>query len=660
MDKHLIMGTAGHVDHGKTALITALTGTDCDTHKEEKERGITINLGFAHLEITDEISIGIVDVPGHKDFIKTMVAGAYGIDFVLLVIAADSGIMPQTREHFNILKMLGIRHGLIALNKADLVDEEMLELAKLEIMEFLEGSPLETSPVVAVSSVTGQGIDVLKAELAKLTSHIPPKKPGLIFRMYVDRIFNVRGIGIVVTGSVLEGETVVGQELFLLPGHHDKVRVKNIERHGIPVKKTSAGDRAALNLSGLKYDDFERGMLLSGKSLHETVMIDAVIELFEGKHRIGVWSHHIFHTGTFTSKARIHLITKDELSGGETVAAQIHLEKPAILLTNDRFILRNTSNDLTFGGGIIIDAQPLHHKRRTEKLKRNLETLAQAITDSGNLAGLISLEVRKANTPLTVEQVAARLGKPPDEIEHAIAEGEGLPETYVFDEKKYFVGEAYLRRMMDDIYKSLQTKHAQNPMSETGLDIRELAGKVKMTGGFEIFLLENILKKMLAEGTLKMVGNTFALRSHEVKPDRKTADQLQWLEETIEQAGMQRSAFSELEAVAQTRNIRKGQLVMLLQYLAANDKIFFNGEDVLHNSLLTEIRRTLLRKLNESPRGINEKEFRLLVNGTKKIIQTLISLFVREGIIEKKTFYLHITEKGQEFLKSNDSFLGEL
>jgi selenocysteine-specific elongation factor len=653
MTKHLIMGTAGHVDHGKTALIAVLTGTDCDTHKEEKERGITINLGFAHLEITDEISIGIVDVPGHKDFIKTMVAGAYGIDFVLLVIAADSGIMPQTREHFNILKMLGISHGLIALNKADLVDEEMLELARLEIMEFLEGSPLEASPVVAVSSVTGHGIDVLKAELAKLTSHIPPKKPGVVFRMYADRIFNVRGIGIVVTGSVLEGETVVGQELFLLPGHHDKVRVKNIERHGLPVEKASAGDRAALNLSGLKYDDFERGMLLSGKSLNETVMIDAVIELFEGKHRIGVWSHHIFHTGTFSSKARIHLITKDELAGGETAVAQIHLEKPGIVLANDRFILRNTSNDLTFGGGIIVDAQPLHHKRRTEKLKTNLETLAQAITDSRNMAGLISLEVRKANSPLTVDQVAARLGRPPDEIEQAFTEGEGLPEMYVFDEKKYLVDEAYLYRIKDDIEKSLQTSHAQNPMSETGLDIRELAGKVKMTGSFEIFLLEKILEKMLAEGALKRVGNTVALRAHEVKLDRKTAEQLQWLEETIEQSGMQRSAYNELEAIAQTRNIRKGQLVMMLQYLAANDKIFFNGEDVLHNSLLTEIRRTLLRKLNESPRGINEKEFRLLVNGTKKIIQTLISLFVREGVIEKKTFYLHITEKGKEILKSN-------
>lgn len=646
------MGTAGHVDHGKTALIAALTGTDCDTHKEEKERGITINLGFAHLELTDELSIGIVDVPGHKDFIKTMVAGVFGIDFVLLVIAADSGIMPQTKEHFNILKMLGIKHGIIVLNKADLVDEEMLELAKLEVMEFLEGSPLEVSPVVAVSSVTGDGIDELKAELARLTSHIPPKKPGSVFRMYVDRIFNVRGIGIVVTGSVLEGETNVGQELYLLPGNHDKVKVKNIERHGIQVETASAGDRAALNLSGLKYDDFERGMLLTGKNLNETVMLDASIELFEGKHRIGIWSHHIFHTGTFTSKARIHLITNDELTGGEHAVVQIHLEKPAILLTNDRFILRNTSNDSTIGGGTIIDAQPLHHKRRTEKLKTTLETLAKTITESGNLAGLISLEVRKANAPLTVDQVATRLGRSPDEIEQSVSEDNELLEIFVFDGKKFLVDDAYLLRIKDDIDKSLQTKHAQNPMSEAGLEVRELAGKMKLNSGFEIFLLEKILDKLRSEGALKRVGNTFALKSHEVKLDRKTSDLLEWLEETIERSGMQRATFNEVEAIAQIKNIRKGQLLMMLQYLAANDKIFFNGEDVLHKSLLTKIRQTLLHKLTESPRGINEKEFRLLISGTKKIIQTLIALFVREGIIEKKTFYLHITEKGRKFLQS--------
>jgi selenocysteine-specific elongation factor len=401
--KHLILGTAGHVDHGKTALIKALTGIDCDTHKEEKERGITINLGFAHLELTDEISIGIVDVPGHRDFIKTMVAGAYGIDFVLLVIASDSGIMPQTREHFNIIKMLGIRYGLVVINKADLVDDDTMELAKLEAMELLESSPLENAPVIAVSAVNGAGIETLKSELLKIAVVIPEKSYASGFRMYIDRIFNVKGIGIVVTGSVLEGGVSVSEDLHLLPGGHGKLKVKSIERHGRQVDKVTAGDRAALNLSGLKYDDFERGMILSSKLLQETNMLDAQVELFPGNIRIGTWSQQIFHTGTFTSKARVHLITKNELHSGEKAVAQIQLEKPAILLANDRFIIRNTSSDMTVGGGIILDPNPLHHRRRTEKLKNTMQNFAQIMSDQQNLGEIVRFELQKSNTPLSLD-----------------------------------------------------------------------------------------------------------------------------------------------------------------------------------------------------------------------------------------------------------------
>jgi selenocysteine-specific elongation factor len=231
------MGTAGHVDHGKTSLIKALTGIDGDTHKEEKKRGITINLGFSHLDLDDKISLGIVDVPGHKDFVKTMIAGAHGIDFVLLVIAADSGIMPQTREHFNIIKMLGIKHGLIALNKSDLVDDETIELAKLEIMEFVDNSTLEHAPIVPVSATTGFGLEALKSVIKRVAEKVDTKTTTNQFRMYVDRIFNVKGIGIVVTGSVLGGEASIGEELFLLPGSHNKLKIKGLERHGRQVEK---------------------------------------------------------------------------------------------------------------------------------------------------------------------------------------------------------------------------------------------------------------------------------------------------------------------------------------------------------------------------------------------------------------------------------------
>lgn len=647
MAKHLIMGTAGHVDHGKTSLIRALTGIDCDTHKEEKERGITINLGFAHLELTDDLSLGIVDVPGHKDFIKTMVAGVHGIDFVLLVIAADSGIMPQTREHFNIIKMLGVKHGLIALNKADLADDDMIELAKLEIMEFVEGSALENAPIVPVSSITGLGIAELRQEITKVAASISEKSHSTLFRMYIDRIFNLRGVGIVVTGSVLGGEVIASQEIYLMPGKYGKLKVKSLERHGKPVEKVSAGDRAAINLSGLKYEDFERGMLLAGEPLPEITLLDAQVELFPGNQRIGLWSQMIFQTGTFSSKAKIHLLTKNEIAGNETAVAQIQLEKPAILLNHDRFILRNTSNDLTIGGGIILDNRPLHHRRRTEKLRQNLEVLALAITSQQNLNAIIRLEIEKANKPILIENLAALLTKSIPEIEAAVSQSDLQSSLIEFEGNKYFVSESFSGKISTKIIEALRAWHAQNPLKEHGLEVREIAGKLKMTGNFDLFLLGKILGKMHSDKLLRKVETTYVLKEHQVKFDRKMQDQITWLEDTIHRSGMQRSSINELESIALTQSIKKGQLVMYLQYLAANGKIYFNGEDILHSTLVDKIRRTLLLKLNESPRGINEKEFRLLVDGTKKAIQALITLFVQEGIIEKQTFYLLITEKGK-------------
>lgn len=650
--KHLILGTAGHVDHGKTALIKALTGIDCDTHKEEKERGITINLGFAHLELSDEISIGIVDVPGHRDFIKTMVAGAYGIDFVLLVIAADNGIMPQTKEHFNIIKMLGVRHGVVAINKSDLVDEDMLELAKLEAMELLEASPLEDAPVIAVSSVTGTGIENLKSELLKIASSIPEKSHTSGFRMYIDRIFNVRGIGIVVTGSVLEGEVNLGGELNLLPGGHGKLKVKGIERHGKQVEKVTAGDRAALNLSGLKYIDFERGMILSSDPLKETTMIDAQVELFPGNFRIGSWSHQIFHTGTFTSSARVHLITENELHGGEKAVAQIHLEKPAILLANDRFILRNSSSDITFGGGMILDPNPLHHRRRTEKLKSSMHQLATILTSRENMHEMIRFELQKSNKPLALDQLSRNLAKPESDLLQVLQATPGLSNLYHYEGKDYLADEIHVNKIENTISGILQSHHQQNPLDESGIGAQELAGKLNFnTKNFDFFFLNQVLEKMLLSRKLKLVGKSYALKDHTVTFDRNAEEQVNLVEEMIIDSGMERSLLREVEALAQQKQIRKNQLYSLLQHLAAKGRIYLIGEDVLHASIVDKARKDLLLSLSVNPRGINEKEFRTLIDGTKKGVQLLITLFLKEGIISKQTFYLHITEKGRTLLK---------
>ncbi|MEA2096189.1 MAG: selenocysteine-specific translation elongation factor, partial [Candidatus Cloacimonadota bacterium] len=258
--KHLIMGTAGHVDHGKTTLIKALTGYDCDTHKQEKERGITINLGFSHIDLPNGNSVGIVDVPGHADFIKTMVAGACGIDFVLLVIAADEGIMPQTKEHLEIMKTLGITNGIIVLNKIDLVDEELIELATEEVMDFVKDSFLNDASIIQVSSQTKQGINELINEISTLIDPIPQRKIEGLFRMYIDRIFTQEGFGTIVNGSIISGTISKNEPVFLLPNEKE-LRIRRLEHHGKEVSQVSAGDRASFNLVGFKQKDFKHGMV---------------------------------------------------------------------------------------------------------------------------------------------------------------------------------------------------------------------------------------------------------------------------------------------------------------------------------------------------------------------------------------------------------------
>jgi selenocysteine-specific elongation factor len=644
------MGTAGHVDHGKTSLIKALTGIDCDTHTEEKERGITINLGFAHLYLHDGTSIGIVDVPGHKDFIKTMVSGASGIDFVLLVIAADSGVMPQTREHFNIMRMLGVSGGIIALNKADLVDEDMLELAKLEIMEFTEGTILEDAPVVAVSSHTGSGLDQLKAEIVNATAIIPERSHSNDFRLYIDRIFTVKGQGIVVTGSAIGGHIHTGQEVYLQPGNFDKIKIKSLQRHGRTVDQIFAGDRAALNVSGLKFENFQRGMLLADKILNETFMADAHIELFEVGVSLKQRNHVIFYTGTFSTFAQLHLLTADKLSGNEKAVVQLHFEKPAILKINDRFILRNTSNDITLGGGIILDTKPLHHRRKTKKLEAQMLLLADAVINKVNRHSLIALTAEKAGRPVFISEIAASIGTGENDILNDIRENPGSVEMFKTSAGNLIVSGSVKDKMQKRILDEIANFHKQNPLFAHGLDLKELKGKLNIISQGETEFVAELIKKLIDDGHLKNMRKTYALAGHKVQPDKKMLEQIQFIEETIRRNGLQRLTIRELEAKAGENSIAKGSFKMYLRYLFDNSLIIFTEEDVLHKQAIESAKQKLLKELSAKPDGINEKEFRLLIDAPKKTIQVLIEIFVSEGIISKKTFFLHITAKGRDLL----------
>jgi len=533
--RHLIIGTAGHVDHGKTALIKALTQIDCDTHKEEKERGITINLGFAHFNLPSGESIGIVDVPGHKDFIKTMVAGAFGVDIVLLVVAADSGIMPQTVEHLQIIELLGVENGIVVITKKDLVDDEMLELAQLEVAEFLQGSILENAPVVLVSSTTGDGINDLISEISNLIPQLKDKTKTDLFRMFIDRVFNVKGVGFVVTGSILGGSLESGNNLYLLPGRAKHFKVRKIERHGIPVEHVVKGDRAALNLSGFKNEDFERGMVLSDKLIEETNLIDATLQLFADNHELGLWTKVIFYSGTFECAAKIHLLNIDNLKKGETAIVQIHLEKPAILLNKDRFILRNSSNDITLGGGVVIDVKPLHHRRRTPKLLAIINELVEATLNSDKQYNIIKFELKKTKSPLFVEQLAEILEmEDEDVLTECLENDDGAVRMFEVSRKKILVSNDLHAEFTQVILDALKKYHANNFLIDGGMEANEFYGKfvLKLNEAGKMYV-SALFDSLEGDDLIKKVGKTWALKEHSVEIDDKTVQQLNWLENTL-------------------------------------------------------------------------------------------------------------------------------
>jgi len=650
--RHLIIGTAGHVDHGKTALIKALTQMDCDTHKEEKERGITINLGFAHFNLSSGESIGIVDVPGHKDFIKTMVAGAFGVDIVLLVVAADSGIMPQTVEHLQIIELLGVENGIVVITKKDLADDDMLELAQLEVAEFLQGSILENAPVVQVSSTTGEGIDDLISEISKLIPQLKDKSKSELFRMYIDRVFNVKGVGFVVTGSVLGGSLESGSNLYLLPGRAKHFKVRKIERHGVPVKDVVSGDRAALNLSGFKNEDFERGMVLSDKLIEETYLIDTTLQLFAVNHELGLWTKVIFYSGTFECAAKVHLLNKDSLKKGETAIVQIHLEKPAILLNKDRFILRNSSNDITLGGGVILDVKPLHHRRRTPKLLAVLNELLEATLNSDKQYNIIKFELKKTKSPLFVEKLAEILELEAEDVLTECLENEdGAVKIFEVSGKKILVNINVHADFSQVILEALKKYHANNFLIDGGMEANEFYGKfgLKLNEAAKMYV-GALLDSMEKENLIKKVEKTWALNEHSVEIDDETLQQLNWLETTLKNYEKQTPLMKEIGSQAFSKKISKENLRMLLKYLVNNGKISITEGEYVHTDIVNEVRKILLPVLNQKERGINEKEFRLLFNSTKNFVKTMIRIFVEEGIIKKSEFYIHITEKGKEVI----------
>jgi len=377
--RHIILGTAGHIDHGKTSLIKAVTGIDTDRLKEEKARGITIELGFAWLDLAGGQRVGIVDVPGHEKFVKNMVAGAAGIDAVALIIAADEGVMPQTREHLDICKLLGIQHGLVVLTKIDMVDEEWLELVADDVHTYLRGSFLEDAPIVQVSSVTGQGLSDFVAAVAALCEKVPDRSSKGLFRLPVDRVFSMKGFGTVITGSLASGRIRVGENIMIFPSGIQS-RVRGIQIHNEPVDEASAGVRTAINFQGLDRAQVKRGDVLARvDTLRPSYMVDVVLDyLGFDKKPLKNRTKVRFYTGTSEIEGYVILLDREELKPGDRAIVQLRLEEPVAVVRDDRFVIRSYSPIRTIGGGHIINPVPKKHKRFKQPLLAFLETLASS------------------------------------------------------------------------------------------------------------------------------------------------------------------------------------------------------------------------------------------------------------------------------------------
>ena len=527
--KNVIIGTAGHVDHGKTCLIKALTGMDTDRLKEEKKRGITIENGFADM-LYGDYNISIIDVPGHEKFVRNMLAGIGGIDLVLLIIGLDEGIMPQTAEHFDILKMLKIKRGIVVLTKDDLVeDEDWKALVEEDVKEFLSGSFMEDAPIIRVSSYTGKNIEELKKLIGEELEKLPERDilPDA-FRLPVDRVFTIEGHGTVITGTLMEGSVAVGDEIEIYP-EETTVKVRNVQVHGENTDRAYAGQRTAINLAGVKKSDVNRGDVLAAPgSLKNSLMVDAAVEMFEDTARTLLDGSRVhFYCGSSESLAKVVLMDREFLDKGSHGYAQLRLETPVAVKKGDRFIIRFYSPVESIGGGVVLDACPVKHKRNDKSVIADMK-----IRETGSLKDILAVEAKEAGQNLiTLKTAAVRLSSPLADVTKAAEE---LEEEGVLHRMTGFDGayihRDYIERVKESAENILKAYHDENPLS-VGMDREEFRSRlIRSLRIGEPKTAEAMISMLAVDGKLKISEVSVALADFDVK---YTPEHLKMREEII-------------------------------------------------------------------------------------------------------------------------------
>jgi selenocysteine-specific elongation factor len=608
--KNVIVGTAGHIDHGKTALVKALTGIDADRLEEEKRRGITIDLGFAHLQLTPELRLGFIDVPGHERFVKNMLAGAGGIDMVLFVVAADESIKPQTREHFDICRLLGVSRGVIALTKCDLVDEDILGLVRLEVEELAAGSFLDGAAVVPVSSMTGAGLDDLRRELARAASAVCGRSDSGHFRLPIDRVFTVKGFGTVVTGTLISGAVHRDKEVELYPSGR-RLRVRGVQVYGSAAERAVAGQRTAANLADIEPGEIVRGDVLGDPGRFRAVrQIDVRLDLLPSARPLKQRAPVHFHAGTAAIEAEVRLLeSRAALQPGASAWVRIVLRDSALLLPGDRFIVRMFSPVITIGGGVVVDVSERRY-RKTDDIGARLGILMSA-----DHSARVALLVREQPFGMGVADLVARTGLTAREV---IAAAAHAPVTAIGE---WYVDRDWMQAAGARLVKAVREFHRANPLLP-GVPRQELRE------GAPQFVLDALLasaKDIVAEGEI------VRLRTHKVTLKEDEEQARRKIEAAFERAGLAVPAVQ--EALAQS-GIEAVRARTILQILLRERKLFRAGDElVFHHAAIAQLRALLGAHKGER---FGVAEFKEWTGVSRKYAIPLLEFLDREKVTRRE------------------------
>jgi len=625
--KSVIVGTAGHIDHGKTALVKALTGIDADRLEEEKRRGITIDIGFAHLELPapdgSRIRLGFVDVPGHERFVRNMLAGVGGIDLVLLVIAADEGIKPQTREHFDICRLLAIRRGITVLTKSDAVDAETLEVVRLEVEDYVRGSFLDSaqSPIVAVSSLTGAGLDELRSALAQVASEVAAKNSAALARLPIDRVFSMKGFGTVVTGTLVAGTIRKSDEaeLEVFPAGM-RVRVRGVQVHGSPAEAAVAGQRTALNLNLGAYsaEELARGMTLAtADTFRSTSRVDALLSLLPSAKPLKDGARVHFHAYTTETIAETRLYGSKQLKPGDEAHAQLRFAEPMLLLPGDRFIVRQFSPVMTIGGGVVLDASPLTRKQRADDAIAFLNIMRH-----GSPAQVLAARVARRGA------IGLPLSAVPGEMNIRREEAVKLPDAAgLVWCNQVLVAPAAFAEAKADVLEALKKFHDANPLV-AGMSKEELRDRVNL--GPEVFY--SVLEKLAEEKKLEVAGELVHSAGRGVVMKDEEAESKKIIEQAFASAGLKVPSLKEVLAGLKVDKTRAQKIVTLL----LRDKVLIkiSEELVFHQSALMDLRRKIVALKTSAPK-IDVARFKEMTGVSRKYAIPLLEYLDRERVTRR-------------------------